>query len=271
MVGAEGVTDAYECMARGSVDEVKVNVSANGFGEKRIIELDVNYRIYLNCVCKDKVTVTEDIYAEGCDVKTESEKREFCFLAKNTSKNFTVNTALMRETLELDGAEAVFEVSSDPRVTGVKLSEDGYKLTVSGIAPTSAIVKKSDGLYSVEYTVPFTAELDGEGIPKEYTYNADTVCTSARGRLDNEKLYTDLEIQLSLMVLGVNSVSVLKSAELSQKPCDEERPQMRFFYPAPSETLWDVGKRFGVSQKKLCEVNKISGGKAPEMLIIPVK
>lgn len=271
VVSADGVTDAYECMARGNVDEVKVNVAANGFGENRIIELDISYRVYLNCVSRDKLTVKEDVYAAGTEVKTETERQEFCHLAKSYSRNFGVNATFSREELNLGGAENVFEVSADPRITDVKISDDGFKLTVSGIAPTSAIVKKEDGLYSVDYTVPFNVELDADGVPKEFTYNADTVCTCAKGRLDNERLYTDLEFQINLMVLGISGVEVLKSAEFSPMAEETEKPQMRFFYPSETENLWSVGKRFGISREKLTEVNKISGEALPEMLIIPIK
>lgn len=271
VVSAEGVSDAYECMARGSVDEVKVNVAENGFGERRIIELDINYRIYLNCVSRDKVTVTEDIYVPGSEVKTETEKQEFCYLAKNYSKNFSVNAVFTREELNLQSAENVFEVSAEPRINDVKLSDDGFRLIVSGVAPTSAIVKREDGLFSSEYSVPFTAELDADGVPKDFIYNADTVCMCGKGRLDNEKIYTDLEFQINLMVLGVNSVDVLKKAEFTDAEEDTEKPQMRFFYPSEGETLWSVGKRFGISQKELCEANKLSGEKVPEILVIPTK
>lgn len=271
VVSAEGVTEAYECMAKGSVDGVKVSVAENGFGERRIIELDVSYRIYLNCVSRDKVTVTEDIYVPGADVVTETEKKELCSLARTYSKSFGASASFTREELDLNDAENVFEVSSEPRINDVRLTDGGYKLTVSGTAPTSAIIKRADGLFSVEYAVPFSAELDGEGIPKDFTYNSDTVCMCAKGRLDNERLYTELELQMDLMVLGVNGTEVLKRAEFTARAEESEKPQMRFFYPSETETLWSIGKRFGISQGELLKVNKIEGEKMPDMLIIPTK
>lgn len=271
VVSAEGVAEAYECMAKGSVDSVKVNVSENGFGERRIVELDVSYRIYLNCVSRDKITVTEDIYVPGTESKFETEKKELCSLVKVCSKSFGATASFTREELNLNDAENVFEVSAEPRITEVKLSDGGFKLKVSGIAPASAIIKRGDGLFSVEYTVPFSTELDVENIPEKFTYNADTVCMCAKGRLDNERLYTELEFQMNLMLLGINGADVLKKAEFTERTEEKERPQMRFFYPSETETLWSIGKRFGISQRELSETNNISGEKIPNMLIIPTK
>ena len=271
VVSAEGVTEIYECMARGNVDSVKVNVAENGFGERRIIELDINYRIYLNCVSRNKVTVTEDIYIPGTDVRTETVKQEFCRLSKTYSKNFSVNSVFTKEELNLYTAENIFEVSSDPRITDVRMSDDGFKLVVSGVSPTSAIVKGNEGLFSVDYTVPFTVELDASEIPKKFTYNVDTVCMCGKGRMDSEKLYTDLEIQMNIMILGISEVPVLTKAEFTEKEEKEEKPQMRFFYPAENEKLWDIGKKFGISQKALYDSNNIIEEKVPQILIIPTK
>lgn len=271
VVGAEGVTDGYECMARGSVDGVKFNVAENGFGEKRIIELDVSYRIYLNCVGKDKINVTEDIYAPGSETKAETELREFCRLVKNTSRSFNVSKSFTVEELNIQGAEKIFELSAEPRITDVKKSTDGFKLSVSGVAPASAIVKKEDGLFSTSFEVPFSVDIDADGVPDTFTYNADAICTCSKGRLDGEKLFAEIELQINLMVLGISEVKVLKNAEFTEKNEEGERPQMRFFYPSPDETLWSIGKHFGISQKSLCEANGISGEKIPDMLVIPTK
>ncbi len=269
VVGADGVNENYECLARGSIDDIKVSVAENGFGERRILELDITYRIYLNCVCRDEVTVTEDMYALDRDVTAETEKNEFCYLARSYATSFGANAVIPRAELDLTDADNIFEVSSQPKVNDAVLSDDRRRLVVTGVSPTSAIISGSDGLYSVEYEIPFKLELDASGIPEKFIYNSDAVCMSARGRLDGENIYTDLELQINLMILGVNETEVLKKAEFTEKQPSEDIPQMRFFYPSDDETLWDIGKRFGVSRRELEEANKLTGKKLPEILFIP--
>ena len=271
VVGAEGVDESYDCMARGSIDDIKVTVSENGFGERRILELDVTYRIYLNCVGRSAVTLTEDMYAVDRDVSCVKKKSTFCRFSRSYSSAFSSNLALTRDELNVSDADSIFEVSAHPKVTEVTLSDDNRKLIVRGHSLTSAILHGADGLFSVDYQVPFSVELDPTGVPAEFIYNSDTVCMSARGRLDGEKLYTELEMQINLMILGVSELTVLERAELTEKADIPELPEMRFFYPEEGETLWDIGKQFGVSRKALSELNELTDESVPEMLFIPTK
>ena len=270
VIGAEGADESFECMARGSVDDVKVTVSENGFAEKRILELDITYRIYLNCVKKDFVTVTEDVYAPKREVSEETEKVKFCFPARNYSVNFGATRAVTRAEMELEEAEGVFEVSAEPKVAVVQKNSNSGRLTVKGNAVTDAIFKGKEGLFSVRYDVPFETELDGTGVPEEFEYNADIVCMCAKGRLDAENFYTELELQLGLMILGTEETEILKTAEFSLSEGEKTAPQMRFYYPDESETLWDICKKFGVSRADIANGNNITDGKLPEVLIIPL-
>ncbi|MBO5909709.1 MAG: DUF3794 domain-containing protein [Clostridia bacterium] len=269
VVLADGVDESYSCMARGAVDSVKVNVAENGFGERRIIELDINYRVYLNCVGSSQITVTEDMYAIGKDVKAEKKKETFCRFSKLYSTSFGSNLALTREELNLQNAERVFALSAAPKIESVELTEDKSRVTVKGASKASAIIKCDDGLITHEYDVPFSVDLEASGVEKNFIYNYDIVCMGARGRFDSEKFYTELDIQLNLMLLETEEVEVLEKAIFSEQECKEEQPQMRFYYPGDDETLWDIGKQFGVSIDDLKDTNDISDDNIPRVLFIP--
>lgn len=272
VVAADGVDDTYDCMARGHVEDVKVNISENGFGEKRILEFDVTYRVYLNCVGRDTVNLTEDIYATDRSVVTNTKKHVFSRFARNYSTVFNANHVDDKKTLGIEGADAVYEVTAHPRVEDVKLEKENRKLHVYGTTPTTAVVHGKDGLYSTEYDFPFHLELDASGVPENFTYNCDITCMSSKGRMDNDKLYCELELQANLMVLENMEVNVLESASFFELPDTQAKPQMRFFYPTSQENLWDVGKLFGVSQNELMASNDInSPSKIPPILFIPNK
>lgn len=269
VVSAEGVDENYSCMARGYVDGSKISVAENGFGERRIAMLDITYRIYLNCVGKTTVKVTEDIYAIGGDVRIEKRKEMFCKLSKLYQTSFGATLALPREELDMSGAENVFSVTADPEITEVTLAEDGKRLKVKGVSKNSSIVRTAEGLVSHEYELPFSVELDGGGIGKDYIYNYDIVCLGAKGRFDSEKFYTELELQLNLMVLETEEIDVLTKAEFSENEAPAERPAMRFYYPSEGETLWDVGKAFGIPTELIAEKNSIKDGALPSVIYIP--
>ena len=269
VVLADEVDESYSCMARGAVDSVKVNVSENGFGERRIIELDITYRIYLNCVGSSFVSVTEDMYAIGGTVKADKKKETFCRFTKLYSTSFGSNLALSREELNLQNAEKVFALSAEPKIETVELSEDKSRVTVKGVSKTNAIIKGEDGLVTHEYDVPFSVELEASGVGKNFIYNYDIVCMGTRGRFDSEKFYTELDMQLNLMLLETEEVEVLEKAVFSVQDNEEEQPQMRFYYPSDGETLWDIGKQFGISIDALKDTNDISENTVPRVLFIP--
>ena len=269
VVSAEGVNESYSCMSRGNVDNIKFSIAENGFGENRIIELDITYRVYLNCVGRKTVTVTKDLYAAGKNVKTECENQVFCKLSKLYSTSFGANLVLKKEELNLTAAENVFALSSVPKITSVELSPDKTRVNVTGYSQTSAIIKTEDGLITHEYEVPFKLELEAQGVHGNFIYNYDIVCMSAKGRFDSENFYTELDMQLNLMLLETTEIEVLKKAEITDCNENAELPQMRFYYPSDDETLWEIGKVFGVSQKDLIEKNAISSDKLPRVLFIP--
>lgn len=269
VVMADGVDDSYSCMARGMIDDVKVNVSENGFGERRIIELGITYRIYLNCVSKSTVNVTEDIYAIGSSAKSEKTTETFCRFSKLYSTSFGANLALTREEINMQNADSVFTLSACPKISSLKLSDDRSRVSVLGTAFASAVFKSEDGLKTYDYEVPFKLDLEASGVGNEFIYNYDIVCMGAKGRFDSENFYTELDIQLNLMILETENAEILSKVEFTEVLPDEDRPQMRFYYPCENETLWDIGKQFGVSVGELVEKNDITDGNIPRVMYIP--
>lgn len=270
VVLADGVDDTYSCMARGTVDAVKFSVSENGFGERRVVELDISYRIYLNCVGSETVTVVKDIYAPGKSVSCESEKQTFCKLSKIYSTSFGANLAVSREEMNMLHSIGVFTLSATPKIDEVEFIKEGSRLRVSGKCLTGVVVKNAEELETYEYEVPFKTELDAFGLGENFIYNYDIVCVSAKGRFDSETFYTELDMQLNLMLIETLELDVLKKVELSDSIAEENVPQMRFYYPCDGETLWDIGKRFGVSVNELREKNDIVGQTLPPVLFIPM-
>ncbi len=269
VVLAEGVDDGYSCMARGAVDNVRFDVLENGFGERRIVNIDVDYRVYLNCVGKTRAKVVNDVYALGKDIKEETEKETFCRFSRLYSTSFAANMVVPKGEITLNESGKVFALSAYPKLEAVTLTDDGARLTVTGKALASAVIKGEDGLEAHEYELPFKTELEAQGVGKSFIYNYDIVCVSARGRFDSENFYTELDMQLNLMLLETEEIEVLKKAEFSDKTSEDEEPQMRFYYPSEGETLWEIGKQFGISIESLTEKNDITGEVLPSVLYIP--
>ena len=68
----------------------------------------------------------------------------------------------------------------------------------------------------------------------------------------------------------VHCLALQRQADFSVSEGEKTAPQMRFYYPDESETLWDICKKFGVSRADIANGNNITDGKLPEVLIIPL-
>ena len=275
VVDAEGATEALDCNARGAVESVKVNVSENGFGERRILELDISYRIYLNCVGNQAVTVTKDIYACDKNVEVLTETKSFYRFVRNYSSSFSVNYISEAGELGISDDQGIIGTFARPRVESVVLDRSAGRLKIDGSAETGALLNGEDGVAGIDYSVPFHIELEASGVPEDFIFSSDAVCMGAKARVDTGKVYTDLEIQLNVMILGVEDVEVLTKAkftDLDDTKADAAKASMRLFYPAEGETLWSIGKSFGVSRDRIAEVNGITEySSLPDVLIIPTK
>ena len=71
------------------------------------------------------------------------------------------------------------------------------------------------------------------------------------------------------MILETEETEILTSAQFNDMSDNKEKPQMRFYYPADGETLWSIGKQFGVSVSEITEKNSIADGKIPRVVFIP--
>lgn len=273
VVAADGVDESFECTARGSVENVTVNVSENGFGERRIIELDVTYRIALNCIGNSSVTVTKDIYSCDRMAKVESETVTLNRFIRNYSTNFSVNHIAEAAELGINEEESVLAIFARPHTETVTLESSNKRLIVDGICYTGAILQNPSGLNCADYTVPFHIELEASGITDEFNFTCDAVCMSARGRLDGGKLYTDIELQLNISILSTEQLEIVRKVDFDAIPQEKEfGARIRLFYPTKNESLWSIGKEFGISCDTLKEYNQISeNDKIPEVIIIPEK
>jgi hypothetical protein len=73
-------------------------------------------------------------------------------------------------------------------------------------------------------------------------------------RAQNGVLRADAEMQL--LVRDALPLPLHALCEVGFTPCEESpRAAIELYYPTPSETLWDVAKKYGVAPDALAEAN----------------
>ena len=118
------------------------------------------------------------------------------------------------------------------------------------------VLYRREGEYAVaEMAVPFRVAVEGASDDRSVDCRVP-VCRVSLAR-DGSALRMDAEIELSARCCRQKPARVLHEASFAATP-PVPRADLEVCYPADSDTLWEVGKRYGVSPDALAVANGIS-------------
>ena len=140
---------------------------------------------------------------------------------------------------------------------GAELRErnaDGNKGTVLNGELCCHMLYAANGEYGVaELRAPLRTTWEER--TDDMIYNVSV--PKCRVRTESGRVLLHAEAAVSARGTGEVHTQVLSGVQLTEKEAAEQRdPEL--FYPAPGETLFGVGKRYGISPARLAEQNGIS-------------
>lgn len=256
------------CRITAMLKKTTCNTLVDSYGENRVFSLELPYT--LSCVVFENVEtpLVSDAYGVGCSADCEHSGEEFMRYigALSESCPFRERLLIKSDGTTLKGADAVAVV----RGTGV--GENGAWADV--LLELSAIETADNGdvkgfFDSLEMRLPLN-------VPESIMQNTMP-----------ELLSCDVKVEVSYVDMQVNSGNVDLSGELCVRaslwercPCDfvksiefsewEKRcGKTVFYYPVSEDTLWDVGRRYGVEREKIREVNGMDSDELPAVVRIP--
>ena len=242
---------APDCRARvmGTVGEVRTTVE-----EGRIaLEADVSLRAELQG--EDTAVICRDAYLQGHSAACKMSEVPLWRAGPCGNRHFSVSGERLASEMGVPAdAEVLYSVADAE--AGERESKEG-RTVISGQLRCHTLYRR-EGEYAVaEMAVPFRTvwEEDSDGM--------ELCCTvsDCRVRLSGESLRADAELQICAR--GYTHAPARVLSEVSFTPADPApRADMEICYPAPGESLWEVGKRYGVSPDSLAQANGL-GADAP--------
>ena len=111
----------------------------------------------------------------------------------------------------------------------------------------------------------------GSNLCEAFFVQTHPTVLSAAARLDGDSIHVNLETLISYIVFEKHSEShILKLAVYKEKPIlREKEASLVLCYPAPTDSLWDIAKKYSTTTAALMEMNGISAESTPSVLIIP--
>ncbi|MBO4353675.1 MAG: DUF3794 domain-containing protein [Clostridia bacterium] len=265
-VAAEGVSSDCSATGGATVSGVEFRPQANALGENRTVEIDFTYTVTLFAACNAPASIVEDMYSTARQSASETAETKVRRALKAGSFNFTSDGSA-----PLDDKEHTKVVSSSASATVSGVEKNGSKATFVGETDVSVILTDGAGSYvGRTFSVPFKAETEVGRSAGELDHFADASVISTSVRVDGGEMKCDAEIGIAFFVSDVSSEQTVAKCVITQ-----DRPQVKvpasnivICYPAEGETLWDIAKRYGISEEAIKQSNPSLGEISSDSVII---
>ncbi len=235
---AEDISAESECMARGIVSELEVNVTDMG------IECRADVLFEISCVSSEQVAYTSDAYSSLCECDCRARALSASTPILSESASFTLS-----ERAPL----SQFNISKDAQIL-MCIGEIGFdacectdgKYTFSGNARLTLLTKDGEGESCAEVTLPVKYQARKEAQDAVSRFGAWAQMSGLRARADGTNLCIDAEVLMSAWCFGESAISVAESIECGAQR-ERSEAALTVAYVAPDDSTWSIAKRYAVS------------------------
>ena len=263
---AEGLPEETLFAADCSIYGLEYRIAKDRKGEDRTAEIDFEYSICFCAFTEYAASAVEDIYSPDYETTAETARVTLRRPTKCLRFNFTASGETPRDESDFD---TVISASAKASCDGVTVREG--KIIVQGTADVNVILGNGAGMYTVKsFKLPLRYETDG-ALPRDsfsegdmVDFDAFTAALSVKPRISRDTVAADVETAVSLLLFtGESSDIVASCTVMKDRPREKAHGVMKLYYPEKDETLWDIAKACGTTERALRDANGITGKEIP--------
>lgn len=248
----EDIDSSYECRAQGIVTEEKFDIEENGINCEFVVSA------WAEAQKNDQLTYIKDSYSTERNCECEYQSMTLPIAVRCAGGNITQNETVNLTDIKLSPDAKIIDVSGVAQANEL-LSESG-KLILKGEVQYKLIYMHEDEYGTQDVVFPFKYELDNRysaesDVPPVWCANASVIST--RARCDEERLYLDSELALTLRAGGKKSVDMLSECTFG-KELTKPKSEIVICYPEKNASLWDIAKKYNEKPEKIRAQNAIS-------------
>ncbi len=267
----EGMSEDAVCDTDYYVTECYYDLRGDSDGDMRIVDIQLSVSARIRPQTITELEIIEDIYVPGKLSKTEFEKKRIEEVRLLPGRQSTVRE-IIPVPKNAPAISAVYNVMTETYVKSADIQ--GGKLSVEGGIEAYVLYicdSEENPIYSMKKNIPFSVSLD---CPSEALNGNAAVKVRAEHTGFNLTASNEVELRCILgidaEIVSVYDTMLLISCTEEDIP-QEDKKGIVVYFVQNSDTLWDISKRYRVSEKELAEFNGIEGGcvSAGERLIIP--
>ncbi len=208
----------------------------------------------------ESVVYTRDAYSVAADGGVQYGELCLPLGYPAAGGNFSLNTLLTPEEAGLRPGQVVVDALADAEARELECRQGKYILT--GRCRVHTVLSEGGEMSAQEFEVPFRYEADGA--PDAVAdFDAEVVPITCRVRVDGERVSVDAELAVSISARGESRITVLTAADFSE-PLRARASAYTLCYPAATDTLWSVAKRYHRSVDAIAALNPLSGAPAAD-------
>ena len=265
-IDMEGITPACMATAHASCTDISVQM------EEGHLHVDLGVVTEVRAQQNQPIRYVRDLYStrrgESCryaTYPTESAVRAL-------NGNFTLSDSLPVEEAGVDPAARVVDVTAAAFPEALTTDTERGRCILTGKCRCHLLLLKDGEYASADMELPFRYEFEDQGLTEagasERSFDGSVTVESCRTRMDSERVGVDAELAVSLRTHTPAPVTALCEASFGDEVV-RRRGEYVICFPAPTDTVWSVAKRYHAPMAALTAANSIPLGAkvdAPESL-----
>ena len=177
--------------------------------------------------------------------------------------NFTLSDSLPLSEAGIDPAAQTVDILASAQPETVSCSKG--RAVLSGTCRFQLLLCKAGEWSTTEIVRPFRYECDlPVGADTEQpTFDGTVTAVTCRARMDGERVGLDAELAVSLRLTAPLSLHLLAGVTFGAD-VPRRRGEYVICFPAPSDTLWSVAKRYHAPLTALAAANDLPAAASPD-------
>ena len=237
----------------------------DNLGDNRILKVNGSYTATFDVMENVDTVLAEDIYGVGYVAELTDDKR--CLLKyEGTLKENTAlreSISLKDDITKLEGCRGEVKLERWGCDNGKMYADYKMDITAIGCTPDGERgVRESISLH-----IPFNVPTDLSTSDKALL----PVISTSLGYIDSKTQGGKAELSFNVVttahIFSEGEESFISSVSLSEKEKSDDFEV--FYYPSTEDSLWSVGKRYGVALSALAEANSITDDNLKRVVKIP--
>lgn len=266
-VDMEGVPASCMATACGHCTDLSVQM------EEGHVHVDLNVVTEARAQVCEQVPYVKDLYSTRRAGASHYATYPVEQAVRAINGNFTLSDSLPLDEVSIDPAAQVLDVTAEAVPAELLCDHAKGRCVLTGTCRAHLLLLRDGEYASADMELPFRYEFDDASrmgaseAPSEGNtpFDGSVSVHNCRARMDGERIALDAELGVSLRTRRPAPLTALADVSFGEDAdANRRRGEYVICFPAPTDTLWSVAKRYHAPMAALTAANNLPAGAAAD-------